>query len=136
MIRYMLDTDISSFFIKGAYPDLDSKIQTIPNDQLCISVITRYELLFGLELKPDATTLKILVTSFLQRITTVTFDSQAAASFATVSALLRKEGIGMGTMDAMIASHALSINAIVVTNNIKHFEIVPNLQIENWLGVH
>jgi predicted nucleic acid-binding protein len=44
MIRYVLDTDISSFFIKGAYPDLDSKIQTTPNDQLCISVITRYEL--------------------------------------------------------------------------------------------
>jgi tRNA(fMet)-specific endonuclease VapC len=42
----------------------------------------------------------------------------------------------MGTMDAMIASHALLINAIVVTNNIKHFEIMPNLQIENWLGVH
>jgi tRNA(fMet)-specific endonuclease VapC len=42
----------------------------------------------------------------------------------------------MGTMDAMIASHALSINATVVTNNTKHFEIVPNLKIENWLGIH
>jgi tRNA(fMet)-specific endonuclease VapC len=136
MTRYMLDTDISSIVIRGTYPDLDSKIRTIPNELLCISVITRYELLFGIELKPDATKLKALVANFLQRVTTVPFENQAAASFAAISALLRKEGIGMGTMDAMIASHALSINATVVTNNTKHFEIVPNLKIENWLGIH
>ncbi len=135
MMRYMLDTDIASFFIKGGYPELDSKLTAIPNNQLCISVVTRYELLFGLELKPEAIVLKSLVASFLQRITSFAFDNRAAASFATVSAFLRREGGGIGTMDAMIASHALSINATVITNNTKHFEIVPNLKIENWLGV-
>jgi tRNA(fMet)-specific endonuclease VapC len=136
MARYMLDTDISSFFIRGNYPELDARISALPNDQLCISVITRYELLFGLELKPEAITLKPLVASFLQRINTLPFDNQAAASFANISAKLRRDGIGMGTMDAMIASHAHSVDAIVVTNNTRHFEVVPYLKVENWIGVH
>jgi tRNA(fMet)-specific endonuclease VapC len=136
MSRYMLDTDISSYFIRGASRDLDDRVRVLPNDEICISVITRYELLFGLELKPEAITLKALVASFLQRMTTLPFDNSAATTFAVVSARLRQEGIGMGTMDAMIASHALSLNLTVVTNNVKHFEVVPGLRVENWIGVH
>ena len=51
MALYMLDTDISSYLIRGAYPNLDARVQALPYDRLCISVITRYELLYGLELK-------------------------------------------------------------------------------------
>ncbi len=136
MALYMLDTDISSYLIRGAYPNLDARVQALPYDRLCISVITRYELLYGLELKPDATTLKSLVIAFLQRMRTLPFDNGAATSFALVSAGLRRGGIGMGTMDAMIASHALSLDITVITNNDKHFEVVPGLKIENWVSVH
>lgn len=132
----MLDTDTSSYFIRGAYPNLDARVRALTNDKLCISVITRYELLFGLEFKPDATALRTLVNAFLQRITTLPFDNGAATTFALVSAGLRKAGIGIGTMDAMIASHALSLDSTVITNNVKHFEVVPGLKIENWVSVH
>jgi tRNA(fMet)-specific endonuclease VapC len=132
----MLDTDTSSYLIRGLYSELDAQVRSTPYEQLCISVITRYELLFGVQLKPEATALNPLVANFLQRIPTLPFDNGAAASFALVSAQLRREGIGMGTMDAMIASHALSVDAIVVTNNMKHFKVVTNLKLENWVGMH
>lgn len=132
----MLDTDTSSYLIRGLYPELDARVRSIPNELLCISVITRYELLYGVQLKPEATALNPLVANFLQRIPTLPFDNDAAASFALVSAQLRREGLGMGTMDAMIASHALSVDAIVVTNNMKHFRVVTNLKLENWVGMH
>ena len=135
MVRYMLDTDTASCLIRGASPELDARVRRLPQERLCISVITRHELLLGLELKPKATALKLLVANFLQRIVTLPFDSPAAASFAVVSAKLRQEGVGIGTMDAMIASHALSVDATVVTNNVKHFELVPDLRFENWVGM-
>ena len=133
MQRYMLDTDTASYLIRGGYPALDARVQAMALRRLCISVMTRYELLYGVALKPEAVHLNPLVSQFLARVSSLPFDDAAAAAFATLSANLKRTGTGMGTMDAMIASHALSTGAVIVTNNVKHFAVVPGLKLENWV---
>jgi tRNA(fMet)-specific endonuclease VapC len=131
--RYMLDTDTVSYLLRGKYPPLDARIRSAPTASLCISVVTRAELLLGLELKPQAQRLATLIDQFLQRVPSLPWTDSAAASFAKLSAKLLRAGTPIGSLDAMIAAHALAENAILVTNNTRHFSRIAVLRRENWL---
>ena len=61
------------------------------------------------------------------------FDLEAAAQAAKVFHALKQMGRTIGTTDELIAGHALSMRATLVTNNLKHFQQVPGLKLENWL---
>ena len=130
---YMLDTDTVSYLIRGKNPKLDKRVAAIHPEQLCISSVTRGELLYGLHLKNKATRLGQLVGQFLACVQSLAWDNAAADHFGKLAAKLTLAGTPIGTMDTMIASHALANNAILVSNNKKHFAKVEGLTIENWL---
>jgi len=137
MALYMLDTDTSSYLLKGTNPELDKRIAQFPPAEICISAVTRGELLFGLRRKRDvAPRLTQLVESFLSAVRCVAWDDQAADSFGVIAAALERSGTPIGAMDTMIASHAMAVDATLVTNNTRHFARVVGLKVDNWAHSH
>ena len=134
MLRYMLDTDTCSYAIKLKQPTLLAKIQTgLENDTLAISVVTRAELLYGLALVPQATSLKKAVLAFLDYIPCLEWPVPAANYYAKSRCEQKLSGKPIGYMDTLIAAHALAENLILVTHNTKHFEQIEGLKMEDWL---
>ncbi len=131
---YMLDTDISSYIMRQ---HARSVLETL-NDKasagyiLCISVISYLELRFGAE-RVGSTKYHQRIDGFCDRIDYVAeFTIESAEQCARLHATLLKNGTPIGLNDTMIAAHALSIDATLVTNNHKHFSQVDGLRLENW----
>lgn len=136
MPLYMLDTDTVSYLVRGKTPALDARVAAVSPKHLCISAVTRGELLYGLELKGGAHRLVQLVDQFLLRVQCLPWDDAAATHFASIAAGLHRSGTPIGSMDAMIAGHALATGAVLVTNNVRHFSRVDGLTVENWSQEH
>ncbi len=98
-MKYMLDTNIASFLIKGKSEKLDNTIKYIPIGDICISVITRAELLYGVAKNPQATRLRQQVDEFLNYITVLDWDNLASESYAIIRADLERQGKVIGSMD-------------------------------------
>ncbi|MBA2651758.1 MAG: type II toxin-antitoxin system VapC family toxin [Tatlockia sp.] len=126
----MLDTNIVSYFIKGN-KKICEKIISMPMEELSISSITEGELLFGIAKKPQAKQLRHLVHEFLIRIDTLAWDSAAAECYGHLRSALQKKGKILGNLDMLIASHALSLDVILITND-RAFSQVEGLKIEDW----
>lgn len=133
-MRYLLDTDTASYIIRGAFPALDAKLATVAARDLAISVITRAELLYGLEKRGNPRALARVVHAFLERVTIPPWDNAAADAFAKLRAQLDQQGTPIGLADTMIAAHALAMKVALVTNNQKHFQYVKGLVLENWVA--
>lgn len=132
MPLYMLDTDTVSYLVRGKTPALDVRVAAASPKHLCISAVTRGELLYGLRLKDGAHRLTQLVDQFLLRVQCLPWDEATATHFASIAADLHKVGTPIGSMDAMIAGHAMATGAVLVTNNARHFSRVAGLAVENW----
>ncbi len=130
---YMLDTDICSYLIKKRPTNIQSTLDELDEDDVVISVITEAELLYGVAKYPENKKLNNLVREFLKTITILDWDADAAKEYAVLRSHLEKKGKPTGNMDMMIAAHALSIKAILVSNNLRHFANVPKLKTENWV---
>ncbi len=131
---YMLDTNICIYVLKNHSDKLRHKFKAIKD--ICISSITYGELCFGIENGSD--NLKEgrwrQLDIFTQRLLIDPLDENAGKHYGLIRAQLKKEGALIGNNDLLIAAHARSINAILVTNNIREFNRIPNLNIENWVG--
>lgn len=132
MARYMLDTDIAAYVIRGRNLKLDERIAATAPEELCISAVTRGELLYGVKLKEGADRLSRLVDQFLERVVCLPWDEDAATEFANIAVILHRAGAPIGSKDTMIAGHAIAQGAVLVTNNERHFSRVSGLKIENW----
>jgi tRNA(fMet)-specific endonuclease VapC len=129
---YMLDTNICSYIIRERPASILKHYETFLNhyeDTLCISAITCSELLYGVQLKP---TMHILVDGFINSIEVLGWGKEAAHHYADIRAYLKPKGIIIGAHDMQIAGHARSLGAKVITNNEKHFNVVPGIIVENW----
>ncbi len=129
----MLDTDIASYIIKGRAPQLDRRLASVPPPDVCISSLTRGELLFGVHLRPGEPRLARLVEQFLAGVASMPWDDAAADAYGRVAAELHLAGRRIGPLDTMIAAHALALDLRMVTNNVEQFSRVRGLQLENWL---
>lgn len=127
----MLDTDVASYLIKGP-SEVDRHVKTVAAELLCISVMTRAELLYGLKRLPSGHRLQLLVSRFLAQVRVLSWDEAAADHYADIRHDLTFTGQGIGILDMMIAAHAQSVGAILVTNNIRHFSRVAGLPLANW----
>ena len=130
MKRYMLDTNMVSHLIKGNAHTIRQVI-ALQMKSLCISVITEAEMLFSLAKHPTATRLHIAVREMLRRIDVLTWDSIVAERYGLIRANMEQKGIILAPLDLLIATHALSVGAILVTND-KAFSQVANLIVEDW----
>lgn len=130
----MLDTDTCSYLIKGKAPAIEAKLITLMPSMVCISVMTRAELQYGLKRLPAEHRLHLSVRQFLKTVRILLWDAEAADGYAGIRHQLVSTGQPIGEMDMMIAAHALSAGAALVTNNQRHYErIKAPLILENWV---
>lgn len=131
---YMLDTDTTSYLIKGKAPTIEAKLAALVPSMVCISVMTRAELLYGLKRLPEDHRLHLAVRQFLKIVRIVSWDTEAADWYAEIRHQLVSTGQPIGELDMMIAANSLSAGAVLVTNNIRHYErIQAPLILENWV---
>jgi len=134
MARYMLDTDTCSYIMKRSSQMVLTRLQAVPVTDVCISVITKSELLYGVEVSPrrtqDATALK----AFLPHVEVLEYPDDAATHYAQIRADLKNRGEMIGANDLFIAAHArsLGLRLRLVTNNTAEFGRVKGLTVENW----
>jgi len=132
-VLHMLDTDIASYVIKGRSPEIAVKLRTIVPAMVCVSVITRAELMYGLKRLAPGNRLHLAVRQFLKIVRVLSWDSEAADWYADIRHQLLSSGQPIGELDMMIAAHSLSAGAVLVTNNQRHFErIQAPLTLLNW----
>ena len=130
---YMLDTDTASYFIKGRHPAVAVKVQALLPSTLCISVITRAELVYGLKKLPTNQRLQLSARRFLKMVRVLPWDVAASDWYADIRHELTRSGKTIGDRDIMIAAHAVSQEAVLVTNNLRHYQrIDAPLMLENW----
>ena len=130
MTRYMLDTNTVSHLLKK-HPVVARRVVAVPITSLCISAITQGELLFGLARRPEATALHGAVREFLRRVDVLPWDTAASEVYGPARAAREREGRVLAPLDLLIGSHALSTDAVLVTND-RAFGHLPGLQIEDW----
>lgn len=130
---HLLDTDTASFIIKARSPITEAKLAEIPPSRVCVSAVTRAELIYGLKRLPPEHRLQVGVRQFLKMVRVLAWDADAADWYAEIRHQLTTTGRPIGEMDMMIAAHALSIGAVLVSNNTRHFErISAPLALANW----
>lgn len=132
MPHYMLDTDISSYVMKRANEQLLKKLRTVAVNDVCISVITKSELLYGVELSPRRAQDQAALKAFLNYVEVLNFPDEAADHYAKIRADLKSRGAMIGGNDLFIAAHARSLGLTLITNNIREFSRVRDLGLENW----
>jgi len=130
MKRYMLDTNTVSHLLK-AHAMVSRHIVTVPMSSLCISAITEGELLFGLAKRPAAKRLHLAVRELLRRVDVLPWESATAKHYGLVRAELERQGRILAPLDLLIATHALSVGAVLVTND-QAFNQVADLHVEDW----
>jgi len=134
MICYMLDTDICSYVIREKPLKIFNHFEGLEMSQLCISVITYAELIYGVEHSSSKKINRPIIDDFIRHLNILPWEKEAAEHYGNIRAFLRAEGNIIGSMDMMIAAHARSQKMILVTNNDKHFKRVPKLKVENWVN--
>lgn len=130
--RYMLDTDTCSYIMKRSNDAVLQRLQKVPVSDVCISVITKSELMFGIEISPRRQQDEAALSAFLHFVEVLDFPDQASLHYAQIRADLKTLGTRIGANHLFIAAHARSLGLTLVTNNTREFGRVPKLAIENW----
>ena len=133
---YMLDTNTCSFLIRKKPDYLLDKLQKIVTSghQVVISSITYAELRFGAINKKASPKMPGIVTEFVERLDDVlSWDKNAVEASTTIKKKLELVGMPISHNDILIAGHCLSIDAILVTDNVREFKRVDGLEFENWV---
>jgi predicted nucleic acid-binding protein len=135
MIRYLLDTNIVSYFVKGVNAHLVKRMQhAFAAQDIAISAITRAEIRSGLEMMEELDKRRRRIDLLLNELPVLPWNTEAADQFGRINAHLRRNGTPIGDMDTLIAAHALAEKLTLVTHNTRHFEKVPGLKVEDWMG--
>ena len=132
MPRYMLDTDTCSYIMKRSHPIVLKRLQAVPVSDVCMSVITKAELLYGVEVSPRRSQDAAALAAFLPYVEALDFADASALHYAEIRADLKRRGALIGANDLLIAAHARALDLKLVTNNTAEFERVRGLAIENW----
>lgn len=128
----MLDTNICIYVIKKKPEQVRFRFQEKLNSGLCISSITLAELEHGVQNSSNPLKNEQSLLRFLLPLSILPFESSAAIEYGAIRAHLQQKGTPIGPMDMLIAAHARAERLILVTNNVREFERVPELEIENW----
>lgn len=129
----MLDTDTSIYIIKKRPVSAKKQFDKLSMDQVCVSVVTYAELLYGAEHSASQERNRASVNDFIRYLTVHDWTNEAAEHYSVIRHALDAIGTPIGSMDLMIAAHAKSLNAVLITNNERHFSRVNGLRLVNWL---
>lgn len=130
---YLLDTNICIYIINRRPPGVFDRFAGLQIGQVAISSITGAELTCGVE-KSGSSRNQQALDKFLAPLDVLPFDEAAMRRYGGLRSGLERQGLPpVGPMDQLIAAHALALDAVLVTNNLREFERVPGLRVENWV---
>jgi tRNA(fMet)-specific endonuclease VapC len=128
----MLDTNIAIYTIKNRPAKVREAFKK-HSGEMCLSSVSLGELIYGAEKSAQVERNLAEIEGLAARLEVSSFDHHAAIHFGQLRAELAKSGKVIGPYDMMIAGHARSLGLILVTNNLKEFDRVPGLRLENWV---
>ena len=131
-MRYMLDTNIVSHIIKGKDKNLLDRLSSIPMQDISISSITEAELFYGLAKCGHPDGLHKRIREFISRVDVLPWDSSVATIYGNLRASCETIGISLSDMDMLIAAHAVSVGAILITRDQAFGRIPKGLTIDTW----
>jgi len=134
MIRYLLDTDACIFTINrvAGYERMLARMDGLRYGQVLISIVTLCELEAGIAKSVRRDHNRRRVEYFIARLEVAPLDEPVAKRYGDVRAFLERRGKQIGPLDTLIAAHALSLGAVLVSNNTSEFSRVPSLRLQNW----
>ncbi len=133
-MKYMLDTNICIYVIKQKPAAVLERFRQTDLSEISISSITLSELFYGVSKSSKPEQNFVALTQFAAPLEILPFGGEAAQYYGDLRAHLEKRGTPIGSLDMLIAAHALSLSSTLITNNEKEFNRVPNLKIENWVS--
>lgn len=131
-MKYMLDTNICIYLIKKHPVQVLRHFEMHAVGKIGVSSITVAELQYGVEKSQHVQRNQEALVRFLVPLVIADYDMAAAVAYGEIRALLERQGHPIGALDTLIAAHALSLDAILVTNNDREFNRVPGLSVVNW----
>lgn len=132
-LKYLLDTNIVSYYLRRTSPELERRLNdALAGQSVAISVLTRAELRYGQAGMTAEDKRRGLIDRFLPRLPNLPWTESAADSYGDIKAEHRRMGSLIGEIDTQIAAHALTEGLVLVTHNTRHFERVPHLKLEDW----
>jgi len=131
-MEYILDTNICIYIIKKRPINVFKKFRSLSVGSIGISSITLAELQFGIMKSSNPEKNQEALDKFLIPLEIIDFGVNATIEYGKIRAELEKNGTPIGPLDTLIASHAKSLDLILVTNNEREFERIVGLKIENW----
>lgn len=132
-MNYLIDTNICIYIMNNHPPKVIEKFKKVGVGEVGISSITVSELYYGVYKSPQVDKNSQRVGEFLQPFSILPYDENASRSYGIIRNELEKKGKVIGPLDMLIAAHALSNNLILITNNVKEFERIKSLRVENWV---
>jgi len=131
-LRYLLDSNICIYIVNRQPPAVFDRFTGLRAGQVAISSITGAELHFGIA-KTGSERNRHALEKFLAPLDVLPFDENAMREYGSLRAHLEQQGAPIDALDTLIAAHALALDCVLVTNNLREFERVPKLRLENWL---
>ena len=132
-MKYLLDTNICIYVIKRKPLQVLQKFSDCSIGEIGVSSITVAELQYGVEKSQRSAQNRRALGQFLIPLVIADFDEGAAEAYGKVRTALEAQGKPSGALDTLIAAHALSLEATLVTNNTREFSRVPDLELANWV---
>lgn len=129
---WMLDTDTCSYILREQPKQVLQRMDTVARDEVALSAVVAAELRYGAA-RVKSKKLAAMIESWLGLFEVPAWDDAAAQAYAKIRAAVEAKGKPIGNLDLLIAAHAVSRGAILVTNNTRHFSQVPGLRLENWV---
>jgi tRNA(fMet)-specific endonuclease VapC len=131
-MEYLLDTNICIYIIKKKPAEVFDKFKNLTIGDVGISSITLAELQYGIEKSSNSVKNKEALEKFLTPIEVIDFGYDATVEYGKIRSELERKGVPIGPLDMLIAAHAMSLDVTLVTNNVREFERIPELKIDNW----
>ena len=131
-LRYMLDTNIVSHIMQGRDQELLSRLSQVTIGQVVISSVTLAELEYGLHRKGHPVRLKNALFQVLLRVDVLQWDEDVARCYGALCSKLETQGINLSDFDMMIASHAQTVKATLVSRDKAFSQIAEGLTLEVW----
>ncbi len=131
-MKFLLDTNICVFLIRNQFESIREHIRSHQVGEIGVSAITESELRFGADKSSDPAKNHAVLERFFLTLPVLAFDSGCAREYGRIRAFLEKKGTPIGSLDMLIAAHALGQGLTIVTNNTGEFKRVPGLRVVDW----
>lgn len=130
-LRYLFDTNVLSDLLRQPLGSLAARFRVLQGDEFCTSIVVACELRYGV-VKRGSSKLLRKVEELLGQIDVVPLESDVEFHYAEIRAELERKGLPIGPNDLLIAAHCRFLGLTLVTRNVREFQRVPGLAIEDW----